>query len=428
VVILGLGRRGNNDAPTYARALNDKNLYVRVEAVRALSSDKSTPEMRAVLAGLLIDAKDGYVLREGLVRLLPFAKEEAVGAAFARWASEKDAPGCLGKAGLVRRDAPLATLRECTYQRHQFLADAVKAGLGAPAERGAVLEELWSSPDVRSRAAAADVAPSLLPDARAERVTREALAAPEPAVAGSAADAVGALAEKAPAWAGPLLARRAREVRATDSELFQSMLDALAAVKSPDARTVAEEALADENAAVRNKAAAVLKEIAPEAAPRSAPSPPKPPPLDVRQVLGRKQVLVVDTNRGTFRIQLDPQIAPWNVANLVTLADKGFYDGTSFHRVVPGFVVQGGDPSGTGWGGAGYNVPGEPSASRYVRGAVGIADAGKDTGGSQWFVMHQKAPHLDGRYTLVGQVSERDMAVVDALQVGDTMSKVRVER
>jgi cyclophilin family peptidyl-prolyl cis-trans isomerase len=86
--------------------------------------------------------------------------------------------------------------------------------------------------------------------------------------------------------------------------------------------------------------------------------------------------------------------------------------------VVPGFVVQGGDPTGSGWGGPGFTIPGEPSVQPFTRGAVGIADAGKDTGGSQFFIMHGRAPHLEGRYTHVGRVT-RGMEVVDALIVGD---------
>ena len=130
-----------------------------------------------------------------------------------------------------------------------------------------------------------------------------------------------------------------------------------------------------------------------------------------------------------FVIEFDPGAAPWSVAALTSLAREGFYRGLLWHRVVPDFVVQGGDPSGTGWGGPGFVLPAEPSLrggrSRYDRGAVGIADAGLDTGGSQIFIMHSRAPHLEGRYTRIGQVVS-GMDVVDSLLVGDIIEDVKV--
>jgi peptidyl-prolyl cis-trans isomerase B (cyclophilin B) len=118
------------------------------------------------------------------------------------------------------------------------------------------------------------------------------------------------------------------------------------------------------------------------------------------------------------------------VATIVTLAQRGFYDGLAFHRVVPGFVVQGGDPTGSGAGGPGFTVPSEPASrsesAGFVTGAVGIADAGRDSGGSQFFVMHGRAPHLDGRYTWVGAVI-RGQDVADALLIGDRIVRSTVE-
>ena len=144
------------------------------------------------------------------------------------------------------------------------------------------------------------------------------------------------------------------------------------------------------------------------------------PPFDPAAVLGAPLVWRLVTTRGTIDIELAADAAPWHVAALVALTRKGFYDGLRFHRVVPGFVVQGGDPHGTGWGGPGFHLPAEPSNGRFDRGAVGVADAGKDTGGSQFFVMHARAPHLEGRYTRVGEVIA-GLDVVDALIVGDTI-------
>ena len=112
-------------------------------------------------------------------------------------------------------------------------------------------------------------------------------------------------------------------------------------------------------------------------------------------------------------IALAGDLAPWHVGAIASLTREGYYDGLLFHRVVPDFVVQGGDPTGSGWGGPGFTLPSEVTSSldapvpvpAYGPGAIGIADAGKDTGGSQWFAMHGKAPHLDGRYTWIGTVA-----------------------
>jgi peptidyl-prolyl cis-trans isomerase B (cyclophilin B) len=120
------------------------------------------------------------------------------------------------------------------------------------------------------------------------------------------------------------------------------------------------------------------------------------------------------------------------VAAIITLTRSGYYDGTVFHRVVPGFVVQGGDPTATGWGGPGFTLPSETTAALegipvdYNTGAVGIADAGKDTGGSQWFAMHSPAPHLAGRYTWVGRVIEGE-DVLARLLIGDRIIRARFE-
>jgi cyclophilin family peptidyl-prolyl cis-trans isomerase len=139
-----------------------------------------------------------------------------------------------------------------------------------------------------------------------------------------------------------------------------------------------------------------------------------------------KQTAVITLGNGKqIRIEFFPEDAPKTVENFVTLAKKGFYNGLGFHRVVPDFVVQGGDPAGSGWGGPGYALPAEPSDEPYSIGAVGIADAGKDTGGSQWFVMHSRAAHLEGRYTAIGRVTE-GQPVVDSLLVGDRIVKATV--
>lgn len=124
------------------------------------------------------------------------------------------------------------------------------------------------------------------------------------------------------------------------------------------------------------------------------------------------------TDRGDFIIELDGAAAPNTCAVFQDLIARGYYDGLIFHRVVPDFVVQGGDPRGDGWGGPGYTIRSEWSPKPYRRAVVGIAHSGKDTGGSQFFVTLSEQPHLNGRYTVFGEVVE-GMDVVDRIQIGD---------
>lgn len=133
----------------------------------------------------------------------------------------------------------------------------------------------------------------------------------------------------------------------------------------------------------------------------------------------------IETNRGMIEISLYPQLAPATVGSFVHLARKGFFDNKTFHRVVPDFVVQGGDPRGDGWGGPGYSIPCEYNAHPYLRGTVGMATAGKDTGGSQFFICHSPQPHLNGRYTVFGQVI-RGMDVVDQIQRDDKIKSIKI--
>jgi cyclophilin family peptidyl-prolyl cis-trans isomerase len=133
----------------------------------------------------------------------------------------------------------------------------------------------------------------------------------------------------------------------------------------------------------------------------------------------------VTTDRGVMVIDLDPALAPNTVNNFVALARQGYYDGLTFHRVVPDFVIQGGDPRGDGEGGPGYTIRDELNERPYLRGTVGMALDWKDTGGSQFFITHSPQPHLDARYTVFGQVVA-GMAVVDQLEPWDVIQSVRV--
>ena len=134
---------------------------------------------------------------------------------------------------------------------------------------------------------------------------------------------------------------------------------------------------------------------------------------------------LLETSRGRIVIELLREQAPRHVKNFITLAEKGFYDGLPFHRVVTGFVIQGLDPRGDGWGTGGIFLRDEINPVPYTRGTVGMPNAGPDTGGCQIFITHVPTPHLDGRYTVFGQVVE-GMDVVDSIEVGDTCLSVEI--
>ncbi|MHB8124801.1 MAG: peptidylprolyl isomerase [Desulfitobacteriaceae bacterium] len=133
-------------------------------------------------------------------------------------------------------------------------------------------------------------------------------------------------------------------------------------------------------------------------------------------------------NGQTISIEFFDEAAPGTVANFEKLAKSGFYNGLTFHRVIPGFVAQGGCPRGNGTGGPGYNIKCETKGNthKHLRGALSMAHAGKDTGGSQFFICFEAAPHLDGVHTVFGQVVE-GMDVVDQIKVGDKMELVKID-
>jgi peptidyl-prolyl cis-trans isomerase B (cyclophilin B) len=136
----------------------------------------------------------------------------------------------------------------------------------------------------------------------------------------------------------------------------------------------------------------------------------------------------IETNKGTIELELYPEHAPKTVNNFAFLADEGFYDGTAFHRVIDGFMIQGGDPTGTGRGGPGYQFEDEVTNNplSHDLGVLSMANAGPDTNGSQFFITRAPQPHLDGQHTVFGEVVD-GQDVVDAIEQGDTMTSVTVQ-
>jgi cyclophilin family peptidyl-prolyl cis-trans isomerase len=185
---------------------------------------------------------------------------------------------------------------------------------------------------------------------------------------------------------------------------------------------------------VRERAAAALRTQGVQA-PAPGPFALERPPLDYRAAMAPydprpDQALftpraILHTRHGRIEIHLNIVEAPLTTASFMDLARRGFYDGLTFHRVVPHFVIQGGDPRGDGNGGPGYTQRCEIGQRPYGRGTVGMALSGKDTGGSQFFITHSPTPHLDGGYTVFGWVAA-GMEAVDRIRPGDVIERVEI--
>ena len=209
-----------------------------------------------------------------------------------------------------------------------------------------------------------------------------------------------------------------------------AIVDALAAVGGSTAQHVLDAALDDPDWAVRVRAAEGLRALQVDGEHQHA----------IRPAPGRRSVnfaaphlvrptvsprVYVELDRGTIELELNVIDAPLTADNFMVLARSGFYDGLLFHRVVPNYVVQGGDPRGDGEGGAGYTLRDELNHLPFLRGTVGMALDWQDTGGSQFFITHSPQPHLDGRYTVFARVVA-GMDVVDRIERHDTIRRVRV--
>lgn len=336
---------------------------------------------------------------------------------------------CHAAAALDRASGAIATLPGCGGELvpaglvEKLEAESLKE-LAGGVERLLVLAR---SGDAAVRAAAVD-ALAAKEDGKAARAVVAALADSDGAVVATAAEALASRPKPQP---GPelrdALAKALRRFASDgDAETAQSLLAALAAgaAKDEEARGTIALARLDPRPSVRARAMALLASL-----PGEKPAPVEAGPTRAIQVPDAAATgdapVILETDRGPVTIALDPKAAPVASANFQALVEAGFYDGLRIHRVEPGFVVQGGDPRGDGFGGPGYSMPCENGVTPYLRGTVGMALSGKDTGGSQFFVTLARSPHLEGRYTAFGIVVE-GMEVVDRLLPGDRIRHARM--
>ena len=309
--------------------------------------------------------------------------------------------------------------------------------------RSALAEVLGTLPPAsglpRLRTMIGDEDPRVIPAVLASLVTLgapeaaavllERLKSNDPAIRVAAANGLGRL---KPADGASALAEAYRAGKRDPSYVARAAaLAALVEYGAGVATPVLTEALTDPDWAVCVRAAALLEQLDPssDAGSRIRPA----TSIHALEVYERPDLVnppvstqvYLDTDRGTILIELAVLDAPLTVENFVGLARKGFYDGLTFHRVVPDFVIQGGDPRGDGEGGPGYTIRDELNQRPFLRGTVGMALDWEETGGSQFFITHSPQPHLDARYTAFGRVIE-GMHIVDQVQQGDVIRRVRV--
>lgn len=306
----------------------------------------------------------------------------------------------------------------------EVVREAAAAAAGEHDEALPILRRLLDDPDLGVRISAVDATGALLARARAagDAATLDALLTGTPTTAAGPASL---LDDDLRA-----LLRAALEAFATADDLEGLVTTASTFERAADATLATHLGVlaAHHNVAVRRAVRSALEaadvaDAVLDAAPRASP----PHLITPETLVLEARRARVETERGVFVIALWPEVAPTTVSRFTELADAHDFDGLAFHRVVPGFVVQGGDPRGDGYGGPGWSQRCEDNLAAYDRGVVGMALAGRDTGGSQFFVTITPQPHLDGRYTAFGRVVE-GMDVVDQLLRGDVIRSVTVER
>ncbi len=415
--------------------VRDPDAFVVVSAVRALGL-LGDPRGAPALATALLH-KDLAVTREALQALAAMPPDRSLRARIVPY---------VGHERPMVRAAALQALAKVEREEFALVLSgldpdpewSVRAALAlALGERGdessvAMLFEMLKDPDPR-------LLPPVLEAMRKARGSDAALTLREyldHADVVVRAAAIAGLAElKAAGLQAALEAAYRRAQQDVDFDARIAVVEGLDGLKGDAAfRLLGEIAQRDASRVVRHRAAQALQ-AAGQTPPSVGPEGDSRPTLDYREAMlpyapppGMTLYsprAILHTSRGRIEILLNIVEAPLTARNFVDLARRGFFDSLVFHRVVPGFVIQGGDPRGDGNGGPGYTIRCEIGQRPYGRGAVGMALSGKDTGGSPFFITHVPTPHLDGGYTLFGNVTS-GMDAVDRIEPGDTIERVEI--
>jgi len=439
---------GQEDAPVLGRLLEDPVPRVAAEAARSLAKLSLKCEgpcatlealralkrqAGAVAAG---SAAEGHailaVAQQGLpasgrpvLEELRRALREAPRGGSAVALDDVAWLDCRLAAAMDRQMGALAEVLRCGGDRvpepRRLALGLREVALGKTEGQGGAKEAVaWlRHPDARVRLTALELV-AARPAPEALEAVRALIADDDPVVAGAAAATAGMM--KAPEALPEVLALAARVPQEPD--LAEPVAGALVALEGKEAEPLLRTWLGHPHSNVRRVAAEALTKLTGQPVRSSRVELPadtfRPPVAPA----GAK--LIFRTRKGDITVALDTEQAPLTSGNLYSLARKGYFRNVTFHRVVPDFVAQGGDPRGDGEGGPGYSIRCELTRRPYLRGTMGMALSGKDTGGSQFFFTHTPQPHLDGRYTVFGEVTA-GMEVVDALLEGDVILDVQAE-
>jgi cyclophilin family peptidyl-prolyl cis-trans isomerase/HEAT repeat protein len=460
--VKALARRGGLDAKALLRALGDADVLVAGTAASSIAL--AAPEARCALAAAGLDAAakraiDDPDLVDGTyAHVLRALLENAPGCPETRETASRlaDALGkypartaggarivCLARMAAGADDLALVACDPARpWAGKRLLARRLGRGEATPEAGVTLLAEMVREPDAR---VATEALSSLaeIPGPISRAAILKALADDRIIVVEAALDALSVHPERyrreGPAAAPAVQADVLEAIEAVVDRFLPfphahapllSAAATLRALGDPAAEPVLARIAVDPRPVVRAAALEAYAAIPGISLPAKLPplAPARPVSHDKKAELRAKAIrATVDTTRGAFIVELDPADAPATVGSFAELAESGFFENTEIHRVVPNFVVQAGDPTGTGMGDPGYSLGCELTPLPYERGTLGMALSGKDTGGSQFFVTLSRQPHLDGNYTVFGRVVE-GMDVLDVIEEGDLIVRVRIAK
>jgi cyclophilin family peptidyl-prolyl cis-trans isomerase/HEAT repeat protein len=418
-------------APATAIATRaDADVRLRVAAVRALGQIGGPDVVDALLKLIGERTTPPNLALEAVHSLTEIGDPKAFQMMLNLLTDKWPAIRAAAMAGAAKLDPEGFVLVISTFDRDKdWTVRAALAGVLAtlPADRALPgLQELAADDDIRVRGPALEGLARIDAPDLTKRLF-DALEAPDFVVRTTAARLMG---ERKPDGGGPRLsAAYARGEADASYGARAAALEALAKYGGEDAIATLRKALADRDWPVRLRAAELLRGLGQADATAVRPAPVRQPleffesPRLLRPEYSPHAF--IETRLGTIEIELNVVDAPLTAISFMELARAGFFNGLKVHRVVPNFVIQAGDPRGDGEGGPGYTVRDEISALPFLRGTVGMAIDGRDTGGSQFFITLSPQPHLDGKYTVFGRVVN-GLDLLDRVELGDVIERVRI--